>query len=397
MIPTIPQEESANIDVNEGYLDKNEIEKIITNISFQAADEPAIEVIKKVVSDANLATSPGNSQRWLWRYKNGILLLFLDKKREIGFADNFSFGSLVGLGCALENLKLSSEHSGYNVSFEIIDDDKLSSLAAKILFHKINQPTTKEKSLYEQIPHRCSNRQDSEYQILSDFEVGGLMNQILPENTIFRLITEKTKVDELGKLICRGDRIRLTNEYGHQDFFKNEIRWSREESEAKKDGLDITLFNLTELDKIGLTLSKELETIKVINKINGGLGFERISEKAFIGASAVGVIAIPTYSRKNLINAGIATEKIWLKATELKLGFQPYTVLQMLFSRLYQDSNGYINSKEHSEIHEIKEKFDSILPEFKAMETVFLFRLNYAKPPTDWSFRKRLEDKLIIG
>lgn len=395
-IPSMEEVANSVIDVNDGFIDREKLSALIAHLKLKENEPIDAELLNKLIYLANLATSPGNSQKWLWYYISGNLLLFLDKQSEKGFADNFSFGSLIGLGSALENLKHSAKVHGFDIEIEMIDDPIVFQLTAIVRFKK-SSPSQESIDLYDQIENRCCNRRNVAYNPLDENEYNDLLNVELHDGVRFDLINNRDVIKKLGDLICKGDRIRLTNLFGHKDFFENEIRWSRNESKEKGDGLDITLFDLTELDKTGLNLSKDSRAIEFLNKIDGGSGFERISEKNFDCASALGIVSIDKFNKHNLVSAGMDIEKIWLFATKMGLGFQPYTVLQMLFSRIYQDNNKYINQSEHKRIMQLKFEFESLLPGLKDKESIFLFRLTKGVDNVERSYRKAVNEKLIIA
>lgn len=395
LIPATQENMDQVISMDEGFLDRLKVEQYVLGLNMEGRFQIPLDTLHEILNDAIKASSPGNSQRWLWAFHNNVLFLFLDKEVNVGFSDNFNFGSLIGLGCSIENLKISAAHKSIQVHIDWMPDANQLGHIVSITFERVEKIDDSNIELYPYISTRCCNRNDAEYGELSDFEINKLI-QMCSEDVKFQLIVDKSDVQELGKLVCKGDRIRMTNIYGHQDFFMNEIRWSREESLQKGDGLDVTLFNLTALDKLGLELSKDLRVIQKLNSIEGGGGFERISQRAFIGASAVGIVWVDSYSNRKLVEAGMFIERLWLLTTEMKLGLQPYTVLQMLFTRLHKDECNYVNPKQRVEIQSLKSSFDNIVKPDENFLSVFLFRLNRADAPLEQSYRKPLSDKLII-
>lgn len=386
-------ESKQEISLDEGLLSREGVKEYVRNLNMTGIEKVEEKCLIEMLNDAVKASSPGNSQKWLWAIKESVVHLFVDKRYNVGFADNFSFGSLIGLGCAVENLRLSAAVRGLKISITWMNELNEFNHALSICFTKENSGDINIE-LYNEINRRHCNRNNCDYNPLTGEELEKLR---LPTSTgiQLQLITERNEVNRIGDLVCKGDRIRLTNIYGHQDFFRNEIRWSREESILKGDGLDITLFNLSELDKLGLELSKNIEVIHKINQFGGGKGFERISEKAFIGASAIGIIWVKDYSVKSLVEAGIYIERVWLQSTRMGIGFQPYTVLQMLFTRLHRDELNYLTNMQKKEVVELKAQFDRIVQAPQGYESVFLFRLNKAVAPDDMSCRKPLTEKLV--
>ena len=161
--------------------------------------------------------------------------------------------------------------------------------------------------------------------------------------------------------------------------------------------MDISLFPLTAAAKLGLQLSKDAATVQFLRGIGGGGGFERVSEKSFAGAGALGIISIDCFNRNSLLSAGIALERLWLKATELGIGVQPFTTLQALFSRLYKDDRAYLSPSERYHIEDIRQQFEAIVPGVAGRETVFLFRFAQVSTQAEFSYRKANHQNLILS
>lgn len=385
-----------DIDVNEGAFDRRSIEFQFHKYEHYKTSHIPKEIAIELVKAANMGSSPGNSQKWLWYYKNGLILLFIDKSKSRSFADNFHFGTLVGFGCAIENLRLKALEYGLEAQFEINDSTDILEPKTIITFSKTSS-IPKNAHLSKQIELRTCNRFNVSYKPLEQLEIERIQNIELEEDVKLTLILDRDNIMKISSLICVADRIRLVNKNGHRDFFENEIRWDENEAAQKKDGLDITLFDLTASDRIGLSLAKTNETNFLLNKFNGGSGFEKISKDILKGASALGIISVPSYSNSNLILGGISSERIWLTCSELGLGFQPYTSMQMLFSRLHQDDLKYLNETERNEVVNLKTALHVLTNIPENHHTIFLFRLTKTDLIPRKSFRKPIENNLIFG
>lgn len=74
------------------------------------------------------------------------------------------------------------------------------------------------------------------------------------------------------------DRLRVTNPKGHAEFV-SEIRWSKEESEEKMDGIPVSAIDFTPTELIGYRLAKDWKVVENLIKWNKGKGFEKLSRK----------------------------------------------------------------------------------------------------------------------
>lgn len=390
--PAIP---AQKVDTHDAYLDDAFVRRVIDELHLPALNDEVGQHLEVLVDAGTRASSPGNTQRWKWVYRDGRLYIFLDKKTRNGFSDNFDFGSLQGIGCAIENVVLKAEQLGLSAQPHYFTDQPELKLVCVLAFEK-KAHTIDQEHLSHFIDQRACNRQNVAYAALDETDITSIHSVHIDAGVHFHLETDRDRIQALSKLICAGDRIRLTNLHGHADFFSHEIRWTREEAETTGDGLDITLFELTALDKAGLQLSKSEQAIRYLQKFHGGRGFERISEKALLSASAVGIVAIDRYHPQMLVDAGRYVERLWLNTTKLGLGFQPYTVLQMLFSRLHEDVTSYMSQHEVKEIQSLQKQFTELFPQLQHKPSVFLFRLTKSDQLVQSiSFRKNLDEKLM--
>jgi hypothetical protein len=69
------------------------------------ADAPT----ERIVAAGILASNPHNSQPWMFRITTSTIDLFAVPERQIGAIDPFGREMYIGLGCALENMKLAAE------------------------------------------------------------------------------------------------------------------------------------------------------------------------------------------------------------------------------------------------------------------------------------------------
>jgi hypothetical protein len=111
--------------------------------------------LERAVAAATLAASPHNTQPWLFRISGSRVELFADHNRTIGTIDPLLREQHIGIGCALENLLLTAESSGYAVKGLVFDQNPASGRIASVEF--ANAGLT-ESTLYRAIPYRHTNR-----------------------------------------------------------------------------------------------------------------------------------------------------------------------------------------------------------------------------------------------
>ena len=369
--------------------------KISDSVNLRPAKPISTEVLKKIVQMALAAPSAGNNQNFKWHYTRNNLILYIDKDKEHAFSDNMNIASLIGVGCSIENLVTYSNSIGLEAIVEYIDQLQFPAICS---VHFIEKQVEDNKSIIEnQILERRTTR-SNKVKYSGKEDVYDKFDQFkYYDNAKLGFVRDSNSIEKLGRLICKGDRIRLTNPQGHQEFFKKEIRWRGLNNDEYKDGLDIRHFDLSASDFAGLQLSEDISVIDFINSIHGGQGFERISSKNFNNAHAIGYVLVKTYSKDDLIDAGRLIERMWLKATELDLGIFPMTVIPMLTSFIKSDEHKFNDERALRELISILSETKQILSIGDDWEMAFMFKTTGVEVNPLRSNRHNVEDKLIIS
>jgi hypothetical protein len=115
-----------------------------------------------LVRAAILASSPHNTQPWLFRVTDQQIELYADTPRNLGTFDPYLREMHLGLGCALENIALAARAHGLRADIQLADGrlDKIAATPPRPLVARIAlAPGPTERSpLYEAIAQRHTNR-----------------------------------------------------------------------------------------------------------------------------------------------------------------------------------------------------------------------------------------------
>jgi len=96
--------------------------------NWRDADSPT----ERIIAAGILASNPHNSQPWMFRIANSNIDLFAIPERQIGAIDPFLREMYIGLGCALENMRLAAEAEGFTADIRLMRDPATASHAASI-------------------------------------------------------------------------------------------------------------------------------------------------------------------------------------------------------------------------------------------------------------------------
>lgn len=359
--------------------------------------------VKQLVTAAVLAPSGGNAQPWKWKWDDKKLYLYRDLLRSDSFLDFENRGSFIGLGAATENLVLKAHAMNLEVRVEQFPSTSVKNLVSAFSFlDKSNVPrnvtleTHECDSLVEGITTRLTNRNIRKRRTINSSKLDTLraLARTIPGAEL-KIINNHRKIQELGEIIAKVERIRFMHEEGHRDFV-NEVRWTPQEAKLKRDGIDLATVELTQLELAGLNMSKDWLVIKYLNEWKGGSGFERLSRKCVANASALGLITMPEYGKESFFNGGRAIQRVWLAANQQNISFQPLTSPVFLFIRLIHGNGKGLTRSIIEELSALRSQFIKLFAVQNEKQEIFLFRLCIAEKPKVRSLRRPVEEVLKL-
>lgn len=363
------------------------------------------DIVKTLVSAAVMAPTGANSQSWKWMYKKGILYLFLDCIYKAGLLDCEYTTSIIGLGAAAENLVIKAHALGLEVIMETPDLNKNSKLIAAFrFFDKVNPDINKLLEphvcdyLVDIIPHRLTNRVIGKREKIEPEYFGKLqaIAKTIPGADLI-IINDEERLYELGEIVARMDKVRIMHEGGHQDF-RAEIRWTKEEVEAFRNGIDLLgTVDLTASELIGLQVAKQWAVMKHLNDWGLGEGLERIGRKSVAASTALGLITMPSFGFGNFYIGGRAMERVWLEANKNGISVHPASISTLLFNAFIYGDKNVFKGKMKEEVIECRQKFLDLFSIKKPVGEVLLFRFFKADAPKERSNRYPLDQVLKFG
>lgn len=359
--------------------------------------------LNSIIDAARLAPSGGNSQPWRFLYKNKQLHLFFDKSASTSFLDFDDTSSLISLGACIENLVLKAHQINLEVEINYHDFSKERKLLASFVFfdNSVSNARLEPKkfdSLVYQIEKRNTNRQNSNKSELTESDLNDF-NKIVADckNAKLQFEISKEKIKSIGEIISACDRIRLLHSQSHFDFINKEMRWNKNESIQKNDGINITELELNPWELETIRIIKDYTAIQMLGEWDLGNSFKEISKENIKSSYAIGLITMDGYSAQNHIEGGRVAQRIWLLATEKNIGFHPMCVPLTFFSRLLHGNPKDFGEKYSDEIKLERKKFESLFETGKDFSEIFLFRIFKANPTNTKTIRQPISTILNIG
>lgn len=418
--------------MNLGYIRSSgrywvDVEEIIPDQHHEAPPQPAVEVPRplsaaemialasagpatgavhlpdvqrdRLLQSAILAPSGGNCQPWQWLDKGGRLHLFQDRARSFALADFQGCGALVALGAATENLVLAAHQEGLEVGVELFPRGDTEDLAASFDFFGQGasgvEPHWRDE-LAAFIGERHTNRRNGRHSLESAAlaELKAAVRSI--DGADVQFLTEEDQLAAIGRLVGEGDRLRYLNEECNRELYR-ELRWTREEALATRDGITVDSLELTRTDRAGLKICSRVENLRYIREWGGGQGLVKPSLKAILASSAVGLLTMPTSRRRDYLAGGRAMQRMWLAAHGLRLSIHPMTTLTYMFARLLRGGGEGLDAATTSELARLRAPYLRVFTVPDGAAEVLLFRIARTEPASDRAVRRGLGDVLVVA
>ena len=391
---TLPEVEQQ-ISNPYSQLQNNDIEKI-TNLYFRTYDKSKHILteldLDKILNAAVSAPSAGNNQPWKWSINKGTLFLFHDKHRSFSWGDYFEIGSHLSLGAALENVHLQAAALSLKDNIKLFPIEGNSILIAAINFEKTIDIQDKYAIfLAENIYNRHTNRKIGFRNLIPQLFYVQIQNIINNDVRIFHIEAED-EIEELGEIIAECDKIRLLNKLGHEEFY-SEIRWTKNEADSTKDGIDIATVDLSMSEIAGLKVGQDWNAVKLINEWEQGNAFKKVSTKSIKSSSSMMLLTIPSLNHEKILQAGRAMERIWIFANaEHNISIQPMLSPVFFFNRLTNGNGEGFSKKEVQSLNTLRKRFFNVFKIDNTEENteIFLIKLSKADSPKIKSLRRNV-------
>lgn len=378
-------------------MDANTLKQIASNYTASVKSIPVSEdLITNILKAASQAPSGGNAQPWKFLLRDNRIFIIHDEHFSYSLLDYKNEGSYIGFGSMLENIEIAASQLNIGVQideFPVKDDLRL---IAVVNFSE--KPTTHDLNyLAPVIFSRVTSRNIGERILINDTDKQALLGVVnaIPGAQL-HLIDDTDTITDLADVLTSAERVRLLNPRGHFDTFIRELRFSKFQTEASEDGMDINTLNMTNSEKAGLQIARDPAAIEFLNKLEKGTGFKKISRKPLMTASCLAVLSMNGNDSNSFLQGGRAVERVWLEANHRGISFQPISQAIFLLSRFNSNEKSDFNQFEQSELFNINKNMKRILQFPENRHPVFIFRLFFAEQPKVRALRRPLKKVLFL-
>lgn len=359
------------------------------------------DLVRRLVAQACLAPSGGNAQPWLWRWDDRSLSLFRDPGRSSGLIDFELGGSYVALGAAAESLRLASRSEGLETLVRPFPDS--GSAVHTATFHFLDTPAAGVdepwgEGLIDHLEARHTNRSLGDGRPLPQSALDALtaaVRSVAGADVLW--LTDVERLESIGRLVGAGDRLRMLNRELHDEMFR-ELRWTRDEAEKTRDGVDVATLCLSEVELAGLQICSHWPALDLMRQWHLGQKLETLSKRFVQSSSAVGLILMRGTSPLDYFEGGRAVQRMWLTATEHHLAVHPTTALPYLFARLCRAGGAGLDPDTAQGLRALRRDYLRLFGARLAGAEVLLFRVSQSETEEPLrSLRRPVEQVLHFG
>jgi molybdopterin/thiamine biosynthesis adenylyltransferase len=380
----------------------DEMKALAGNISMQDdADiiKPDHSTIERLIQAACAAPSTGNDQPWKWLYTNGTLFLYHDEYRSYSFGDYKKIASFISFGAAYENLNIAALSMGIEPYYKFMPNSTSERLVAAIRFKPVanQQQAALLTPLSNTIFKRHTNRNLSAKTEIEQaaFNQLSALAESVPSAQL-HWFTDEATLAALGEIIGACDRIRLLNKEGHYDFVHHEMRWTSEDAEETRDGIDIKTLGLSNSQLAALGVIKSESVVQTINELGGGKALDLLATRTVAAASALCLITLPKNDLEGFFDGGRSMERFWLGATNLNIAVHPVISPLYIFPRIVYGNGEGLTEQNKAELAFLRERFLNVTGIANDQAEVFMAKVAIADEPLIKSFRLPIDKTLFI-
>ncbi len=344
-----------------------------------------------MVDAAVLAPSAENTQPWQFVVEGDELVVELDTSRWLP-SDVDGMLALTGIGAAIENAVIAARRHGREstVSYEIDSPPCRSAAFVRVASIDPGEFGASD-SLFAFLKSRCTSRRLESRPIPPELlaQVSGSLDGI--SNVRLDWLTAPAEIRPLAKLIGVGNRLRFEHKPFHREFYDN-LRFTRDEVCASRDGLDVETLQLPHAVKKILYGLRKWPRMRLANR----LGFSRIVARQAAmevrTSGAVGILSVDEPSPQAFLEGGRALERIWLAATGEDLGFHPTASLPVFLAHARRTDGSGLLAKHRPAVQDLSREFCRLFPQLADRTVQMVFRVGFADPPRARSLRRSIQE-----
>lgn len=290
-----------------------------------------VEVVDTVVRAVRLAPSGGNVQPWTIGVRPDGLDIFLAPERTSAM-DVAYRGSLVAIGVGVFNARVAASWSGCAGQLTLLPSgDPTVGPVASLAWGRDHDAEL--SALYPDMVRRMTNRHLTAPRELDPRLVADLTGAAAAEGGRLRLVTDRDRMERIGEVLARSDRIRYLTPELHRQMM-SELSWPG--IDRLDLGIDVRTLGLDAADLAKLQVAARPEVMAHLREWGGGDALGDDARDRVAASSAIAVVTVDGDSPVDYLRGGAALGRMWVTAQAAGLGVQPISPV-FLYARNRQE------------------------------------------------------------
>jgi nitroreductase len=353
------------------------------------------QVLERMLEAAILAPTAENVQHWRFTIGEDRFFIGLDENRGSA-SDVGGMLVLTGMGTAIENAVIAARHEGFEPEVRYVNksEDRVEAPIETIAEVALEEAGAGDP-LFEAIEGRCTSRRMKPEPLKRDILAGLAENCSGFSNVRIDWVTEPGDLRMLARLVGAANQIRFEHEPFHREFYGN-MRFSREEVLATRDGLDVATLQLPPGVGAVLKLLCKWPRMKAANWLGFSRTVARQAAAEVRSSGAVGILTVDDADSHSFIDGGRALERIWLATTLRGLGFHPAAALPVFLAYATRTDGSRLLEKHQRVTRRMSRQFDQLFPQLTGRIVQMVFRVGVADRPKVRSLRRSVEDFVAV-
>ena len=349
------------------------------------------KILHAIIEKAIFAPSADNLQPIKFRLYESHIDLLLDSTRLSNFCDTGLLIPYLQAGMAIENIRIAATHYQYEIKPDYLPDQTNPHLVARIVFSQnaglkthlhfdlLNKRVTNRKfyNMFKKIPAAVFQNLEFAASVQNGFKLLWLMGN-------------DKKYNDLIRMIGKSDRIRFENERLHKELFST-LRLSQTEALQTKDGLNINTLEAGPTGPLLFRLIASWKRLRLLNRFGMSRVFENYARLQMMSSQAAGVLVAPSSQPRDFILGGELMENLWHEINKIGLSLQPMEALPIFMINLMLTKGEDFTEQHKKELAALGDELSSLFNLKREQGIIMLFRMGYAKPPSNRSLRRPVE------
>jgi hypothetical protein len=342
---------------------------------------PEVPDMQALVDMAILAPSPDNNQPWQFVAGRDYLDVHLDLSRSLPSDVNHMF-DLTAIGAAVENICIASREQGFEPHVEMLSEDEALAdqeprqSTGTIPVARVRWTRGAEKDpQFIEIPRRHTNRHGYSTKRIDPAIHAELSAEVEKFSGVHvHWLTSRRDIWQFAWLVGKTDRMRFEKKEFHEELYK-QLRFTPEEAETTREGLDVRTLALPPGGKLTLKLLRNWWLLALLNRFGASRFLALPSVPQVIRSGAIGICSVETPGN-GFVSGGRAFQRIWHHATKQSLALHPLGSLPI-----------YLQHESRSSSNRVKQWAADLLSPIESNTIQIAFRLGHANKPTSPKIR----------